>query len=126
MLFSGMLSRVALVRRDVSEECSVSIISVTSIGELGTKLTVTSNRPKLRRLLVTANVVPSVLIFVNFMMQALCSSQTSILTRATWRNIPEDGILHSHRRENLKSHTIMTMSAFAIPSAFYTDKMGKM
>jgi hypothetical protein len=23
-----------------------------------------------------------------------------VLTRATWRNIPEDAILHSHRREN--------------------------
>jgi hypothetical protein len=27
-----------------------------------------------------------------------------VLTRATWRNIPEDTILHSHRRENLKSY----------------------
>jgi hypothetical protein len=24
--------------------------------------------------------------------------------RATWRNIPEDPILHSHHRENLKSY----------------------
>jgi hypothetical protein len=27
-----------------------------------------------------------------------------ILTRATRRNNPEDNILHSHRRENLKSY----------------------
>jgi hypothetical protein len=27
-----------------------------------------------------------------------------VLARATRRNIPEDGILHSHRRENLKSY----------------------
>jgi hypothetical protein len=39
----GMLRRVALLRSDVSEERSVSIIRVTRIGELGTTLAVTSN-----------------------------------------------------------------------------------
>jgi hypothetical protein len=38
---SGMLHRVALVRADVSEELSASIIRVTRIGELGTTLAVT-------------------------------------------------------------------------------------
>jgi hypothetical protein len=46
MSSSGMLRRVALVRTDVSEELSASIIKVTRIGELG-MLAVASNRRKL-------------------------------------------------------------------------------
>jgi hypothetical protein len=82
-----MLRHVALVRADISEEHSASIIRMTRIGELGTTLAV----------------VPSSPILVTLMMEALCSSETSFLTRGTLRNNQEDdAILHSHRRENLQ------------------------
>jgi hypothetical protein len=73
-----MLRLVALVGTDVSEEGSASIIRVARIGE------------------------------VFLMMEALHSSETPVLTRATRRNIPEEDILHSHRREYLKSYIALT------------------
>jgi hypothetical protein len=97
----GMLRRVALVKKCVSEELSASIISVTRFGKLG-RLAVTSNR----RSLVTAN-VPSSLILVTLMTEGQSSSEMSVLTRATRRNIPEDAILNSHLRENLKSYILL-------------------
>jgi hypothetical protein len=95
MVSSEMLRRVALVRTDVSEELSAPF-RVTRIGEPGT-LAVTSNRVFLRSvrlLLVTAN-VPGSPFPVTLMKEALSSFETSVLTRATRRNIPEDTLLHS-------------------------------
>jgi hypothetical protein len=77
MVSSGMLRRVALVRTDVSEELRASFIRVLIISGLGTTLAVTSNRRTLRkntssvrRLLVTASVVPSPPILVTLMKEA--------------------------------------------------------
>jgi hypothetical protein len=63
---------VVLVKTDVSEESVASIIRVTRLGELGTTLAV-----------VTVKVVSSSLSLVTRMMEAIRSSETSVLTTAT-------------------------------------------
>jgi hypothetical protein len=85
-----------LLRTDVLEECITSIIRVTRIGELGTILAVINNHALVASywLLVTAN-NPSLPILITLMMEAIHSFETSILTRAKWHNIPEDGILQA-------------------------------
>jgi hypothetical protein len=77
------------------------------LSELGTPLSVTINWNTLRestvrnifQLLITANIVSSPLILFTIMMEAISSSETHVLTRATGRHITEDGIHNSHRRE---------------------------
>jgi hypothetical protein len=83
MRSSGMLRCLALVRADVSEEISPSIIRVTRIGEVRKMLAITRNGRTLsmnlvflrcvRPLLVKANVVPSSPILVTRMMEVLRS-----------------------------------------------------
>jgi hypothetical protein len=57
----------------------------------------------------TANVVPSSPILVTLMVVALCSSDTSVLTRATWRTIQEDGILQGRHWPHLKKFNLTTL-----------------
>jgi hypothetical protein len=86
---------------------------MTRIGELGTTLAVTSNRNTLRRNTTITENVPSSPILFTPMMEAIFSSETSVLARVTRHNISEDGILHSHCCENLKSY-IQTAVSFSI------------
>jgi hypothetical protein len=86
---------MALVRADVSEKLTSSKIRV-KISEL-------------RTLLNTANVVHSLMIPVTLMMEAIRSSETSDLTRATRRHhIPKDRHLHCYRLEDIKSYIALT------------------
>jgi hypothetical protein len=60
----------------------------------------------MRLLLVTASAIPSSWILVTLVKEALSTTENSVLTRASSRYIPEDAILNSHRRENLKSYVV--------------------
>jgi hypothetical protein len=79
-----MWHHVDLVGTNVSEEHVASIFRVERISKLRIMLA----------LLVTANIVSSLLILSTLKMEVTCSSETSVLTRSTWLHIPEDSILH--------------------------------
>jgi hypothetical protein len=69
------------------------------------------------------NVVPSSPILFTLLKEALSSSDTSVIRRATRRNIPEDTIIQSHLRENLKSYMIVHVFSRIYPN-LYTSFAG--
>jgi hypothetical protein len=91
---SGILRCVALVKTNVLEECSASIISVTRIDELGPRNTLAFLRSA-RLVASYCELCSSSSILVTLMMKRQRSSKTSVLTGATRRYIPKDGILRS-------------------------------
>jgi hypothetical protein len=85
-----MLRRVNLVMTDVLVESIASIIRVTRIVDDVVFLLCLS------RLLVTANAIHRSQILVTLLIEALRSTETSVLTRATRLTISEAGILQNH------------------------------
>jgi hypothetical protein len=78
---------VALVRTHVSEESNAYIIAVETISELGITFTVTADS-------FNTNGGDTF-------------SEMSVVSRTTRRHVPENSILHSHRREKFKSYKVL-------------------
>jgi hypothetical protein len=92
---SGMWSRVDLVWTDVTEECIASVFRVEN------------PRARNQREQLAGSPLSD---FSTLKTEAIRSSETSDHTISKRRHIPEDDILHSHRRENLKSYIFVPCS----------------
>jgi hypothetical protein len=58
------------------------------------------------QLLISANILSSSPILVTLMMEVIRSTKTSVLTRATQHHIPEDGILHSSFKFQIRTKAL--------------------
>jgi hypothetical protein len=109
---SGILCHVALVRNNVSEELRASIIRVTRICELAATLAITIYPRMLQGntksyLVATYGQHPKFTYSHHPDDGGASSSKTSFLPRATWHNIPEDGILRS--LQCLQEHSLVAI-----------------
>jgi hypothetical protein len=104
-----MWRRVDVLWTDVSEERIASIFRVYESHESWTRVSARQIHPadghSVYSYLLT--LVHRSWISYTMKMEAIRSTETSVNKISTWCHIPEDGILHSHRRENLKSHKVL-------------------
>jgi hypothetical protein len=114
------LSRMSLVQSEPNAECRLLGCNSTMLPSPPQKTDIwTAMLGRLSRLNSTLAISAERVVFeecrhLGSSLFGFCknrrSSETSVLTRATRRNIPESGILHSHRSENLKSYRVVFVS----------------
>jgi hypothetical protein len=79
-----------------------------------------SVRPSILLHILPAHPGSSLADFSTLKMEAIRFPETSVHTTTTRRHIPEDGNLHSHRRENLKSYNWIYVHIVPVYPPLYT------
>jgi hypothetical protein len=103
--------------------------SISELGTLAVTMLVTDNVVLRSLMLVTADVIPSSLILSTLMMEAIRSSQTVILTRATRHHMPEHGIRHLQKlfeivRYLYEGQVLSTSSWKSVQQIYFSDTAG--